>query len=254
MPTEIFEIFQRVIMYVSLAALGVMFVGYALYATRAFWNDIYYRWLHLDGFGRWGAVAAIAVMTMYGGAKHGPVANAGADDGIGLVGIYTDTTNIVVSASVTNVYTLVEVKWTNGTVTASTPVQVRNTNREAWTPLTKINPVVITGLATNLMSFAVSTNVQSYTFWWVGVDTPPIYVEDKNIVLTAFVATSTSIHLQWTCEDPLAVDFYVQTREKDTDPWTTVGHVTRGDVMSADITGFYIGKTRQWRIMSSYER
>jgi len=245
---------QRVIMYACVSALAAIGVGSALYATRKVWDKAYHDWLRLDGIGRIGAVAALVLMTMFGGAKHGPVSNAGADDGIGLVGIWTDTTNIVVSASVTNVYTLVDVKWTNGTVTTATPVSVRNSNREAWVALTKYDAEATVDLSTNVLSFTVHTNVQSYTYWWVGVDTPPIYVEEKNIVLTSFVASSTSISLAWTCEDPLATLFNVQTREKDTDPWTTVCQVPRGDTMSCSINGFWIGKTRQWRIMSSYER
>jgi len=246
--------FQRILMYVSLSALAAIGVGSVLYASRKQIDDLYHKWLHLDGFGRWGAIAAIALMTMYGGAKHGPVKNAGADADIGLANIWVETTNVVVSASVTNVYTLVEVGFTNGNVTATTPVSIRESDREAWHALTKINPTVITDLSTNLLTFAVATNVANATYWWVGTNTPPIYVESSDIKLTKAIFTSTSVHFEWTYEGEdrtLFTEFFIQYRKKETDPWTSVASVPYGDTMSCDITGFWIGETRYWRIMSS---
>ena len=148
---------------------------------------------------------ALANAIVYGAMK--PVQNAGTDEGIALVGIsveYDGTNNV----------TAVEVKFTGSNVTTATPVSVRNAETEQWRGLVKVNPTVTTDLPTNVLAFAVAGNAATNRYWWVGVDTPAVIIESQGITITNYVATSKSVRIDWTCDDPKATVFAVQRKRK----------------------------------------
>lgn len=144
-----------------------------------------------------------------------------------------------------------EVKYTAGPVTTSTPVSVRMSSTNEWTELEKINPTITTDLATNVLAFAVSGDVTQYPYWWVGENPPAIIIETTGITLTSFVATSKTVLLTWTCDDAKATTFSVQRRTQGGD-WETVGTVEKADLMSFTYQGFTIGVTHEWRIRTEY--
>ena len=185
------------------------------------------------------AVALVAAIA-YGGTK--PVQNAGADAGIALVavGVEYDATNDV---------TAVEVAFTGHNVTTTTPVSVRNAETEQWRELVKINPTVISDLATNILVFAVSGNVSTNRFWWVGTETPAVIIETTGITITHFAASSSSVQIMWTCDDPNATEYVIQRRRKGAANWETVG-VTSS--LAFVYVGFTVGETWEWRVTSTY--
>lgn len=185
------------------------------------------------------AVAASAFAIIYGGSKG---VNAGADEGIVLVGV-------TVAYDPTNDVTSVAVAWTNGTVTTATPVSVRNAESEQWRELVKIGAAIETG-ATNVLSFTVAGDESAHVFWWVGSDTPAVIVETAGITITDFVATSKSVSIAWTCDDEKAAVFAIQRRRRGTTTWETVGTTTE---YSFTFSGFTVDKSWGWRIISTYE-
>ena len=185
-------------------------------------------------------LAALALAVAYGGTK--PVKNAGADEGIALVGV-------AVEYDATNDLTAVEVTFTGANVTTATPVSVRNSERENWRELVKIGATVTTDLPTNLLAFAVSGNVSTNTFWWVGTQTPAVIIEGGGIEITYFAASSSSVQIAWTCDDPKAVEFEIQRRRKGGRTWETVG-VTPD--FAFVYSGFTVGETWEWRVSSTY--
>ena len=187
------------------------------------------------------ALLAVA-LTLYGGAKHGPVPNAGADAAIQLVSIETeyDSTNDVTS---------VEVKFTGSGVSIGTPVSVRNDQTERWRELVKFDPAITTDFTTNLLSFTAIGNVGTNRFWWVGVETPAVIIETTGIEIVLFAASSQSVQIMWNCDDPNASEFAVQRRRKGTTEWETVG-VTSS--FAFIYVGFTVGETWEWRVTSTY--
>lgn len=183
-----------------------------------------------------GLVFAIA----YGGTK--PVQNAGADEGIALV-------SVAVEYDATNDVTTVEVKFTGHNVTTATPVSVRNDQTENWRELEKIGATVTTDLATNVLAFAVSGDVSTNKFWWVGTDTPAVIIETTGITITHFAASSSSVQIMWTCDDPNATEYTIQRRRKGAAQWETVG-VTSS--LAFVYVGFTVGETWEWRVSSTY--
>ena len=184
---------------------------------------------------------AAALATMYGGAKHMAVQNAGADDGIALAGI-------TVEYDETNDVTAVEVSFTGGNVTAATPVWVRNDQAEVWRELVKDGATVTTDLATNVLAFAVTGNVSTSRYWWVGSDTPAVIVETAGITITHFAASSSAVQIEWTCDDANATVFTIQRRHKGGD-WQTVGITSS---LAFVYVGFTVGETWEWRVISIY--
>ncbi|MDD6031310.1 MAG: hypothetical protein PUE68_10890 [Kiritimatiellae bacterium] len=187
------------------------------------------------------ALVAVAVAIAYGGTK--PVQNAGSDEGIALV-------SVAVEYDETNDVSAVEVKFTGYNVTTDTPVSVRNDQTENWRELEKIGATVTTDLVTNLLAFAVSGNVSTNKYWWVGTDTPAVIIESKGIEIIHFAASSSSVQIMWTCDDPNATAYTVQRRRKGEQAWQTVG-VTSS--LAFVYVGFTIGETWEWRVSSTYE-
>ena len=185
------------------------------------------------------AVALVAAIA-YGGTK--PVQNAGADEGIALVAV-------AVEYDETNDVTAVEVSFTGHNVTTATPVSVRNDETENWRELVKIGATVTSDLSTNLLAFAVSGNVATNRFWWVGTETPAVIVETTGIEITYFAASSSSVQIMWTCDDPNATEFVIQRRRKGATQWETVG-VTSS--FAFVYVGFTVGETWEWRVTSTY--
>lgn len=181
-------------------------------------------------------------LTFYAGAKHALVPDAGADEGVQLVSIATeyDSTNDVTS---------VEVKFTGSNVTTETPISVRNDQRDVWRELQKIGATVTTDFPTNVLAFAVSGNVGTNHYWWAGWDTPAVIIETAGITVNHFAASSSSVEIMWTCDDPKAVEFSIQRRRKGTAEWETVG-VTSS--LAFIYVGFTVGETWEWRVMSTY--
>lgn len=185
-------------------------------------------------------LVAVAVAIAYGGTK--PVQNAGADNGIALV-------SVAVGYDATNDVTAVEVKFTGHNVTTATPVSVRNGQTENWRELEKIGATVTTDFATNLLAFAVAGNVSTNTYWWVGTETPAVIIESKGIEITHFAASSRSVEIMWTCDDPNATEYTIQRRRKGEQAWQTVG-VTSS--LAFVYVGFTVGETWEWRVSSTY--
>ena len=189
------------------------------------------------------ALALLTIaFTFYGGAKHGAVPNAGADAGIALVSVATEYDG-------TNDVTSVEVRFTGQGVTTATPVSVRNDQTELWRELEKIGAEVTTDLATNVLSFGVSGNVGTNRYWWVGTETPAVIIETKGIKIVHFAASSSSVQIMWTCDDPNATEFAVQRRRKRTAAWETVGVTTS---FAYVYVGFTVGETWEWRVSATY--
>lgn len=188
-------------------------------------------------------LTAIVLAAMYGGSKHTGVQNKGADEGIVLSALTTDYDS-------TNDVTEVIVSFSSGTVTAETPVSVRPYSDVSWTELVKSNAVVNLELSPHTLTFLVQGNVGTNAYWWVGSDTPAVIIESKGIEILYFAASSRSVQIMWSCDDPLATEFMVQRRRKDTDPWETVGVTTSTSYV---YTGFTVGETWTWRVISTYE-
>lgn len=186
-------------------------------------------------------LVAVAVAIAYGGTK--PVPNAGADEAIALVGV-------AVEYDSTNEVTAVEVKFTGHNVTTATPVSVRNAETEQWRELEKIGATVTTDLATNVLAFAVSGDVSTNRFWWVGTETPAVIIETTGITIEHFAASSSSVQIMWTCDDPNATEYVIQRRRKGAAQWETVG-VTSS--LAFVYVGFTVGETWEWRVSSTYE-
>lgn len=186
------------------------------------------------------ALVAVAVAIAYGGTK--PVQNAGADEGIALV-------SVAVEYDETNDVTAVEVSFTGHNVTTATPVSVRNDQTENWREMEKIGATVTTDLATNLLAFAVAGDVSTNKFWWVGTETPAVIIETTGITITHFAASSSSVQIMWTCDDPNATEYMIQRRRKGAAQWETVGVTTS---LAFVYVGFTVGETWEWRVSSTY--
>ena len=113
----------------------------------------------------------------------------------------------------------------------------------------KIGATITTDFTTNLLAFAVSGNVSTNHYWWAGTETPAVIVETTGIEITYFAASSQSVQLMWTCDDPNASEFAVQRRRKGTTEWETVG-VTSS--FAFIYVGFTVGETWEWRVTSTY--
>ena len=183
-----------------------------------------------------------AALTIYAGAKHRLV-DAGADAAISLVsvGVEYDSTNDVTS---------VEVRFVGSGVTTSTPVSVRNDETENWRELTKIGADITADYSTNILSFAAAGNVSTNRFWWVGNDTPAVIIETRGITIEYFAASSSSVQIAWSCDDPNATEFTIQRRRKGATHWETVG-VTSS--LAFVYVGFTVGETWEWRVSSTYQ-
>lgn len=221
----------------ALAVLSVVYVALVCGpAIRQQWA----KFRILGGIEKALAAVALVVVIAYGGTK--PVQNAGADAGIALVGV-------AVEYDETNDVTAVEVTFTGHNVTTATPVSVRNAETEQWRELAKIGATVTSDLATNLLAFAVSGNVSTNRYWWVGTETPAVIVETTGITIEFFAASSSSVQIAWSCDDPNATEFSIQRRRKGTTQWETVG-VTSS--LAFAYVGFTVGETWEWRVSSTY--
>lgn len=184
-----------------------------------------------------------AALTLYAGAKHViHPPDAGCDEGFSVVEIVADYVS-------SNGVTTVDVKFTGNGVTTSTPVSVRNDEAEEWRELTKIDPSVTIDLPTNILTFVVSGNAETNRFWWVGVDKPSIIVETTGIEIVFFLATSHSVQIAWTCDDPRATEFSIQRRHRGEATWDTVAVTTD---TAFEYVGFTVGETWEWRVISTY--
>jgi len=183
----------------------------------------------------------LAALVYYGGAKQSSI-DAGADDGITLA-------DVIVDYDSTNDYTQVWVYYTAGNVTVNTPVSVRNAESEQWRELVKQNAEITTDLSTNILSFAAWGNPATNRYWWVGVDTPAVIIESEGIKITRFVATSKSVNILWTCDDPRATSFEVQRRLKGSTAWETVAETS---LLGYTHAGFTVGQSWEWRVIAVY--
>ena len=167
---------------------------------------------------------------------------AGADERIALV-------SVIAAYDETNDVTSVEVNFMGHNVTTATPVSVRNDQTESWRELEKIGAIVTTDFATNTLAFAVSGNVSTNAFWWVGTETPAVIIESKGIEITHFAASSRSVEIMWTCDDPNATEYVIERRRKGEAKWETV-RVTSS--LAFVYVGFTVGETWEWRVSSTY--
>ena len=188
------------------------------------------------------ALVAVSVAIVYGSMK--PVKDAGADEGIALV-------SVAVEYDKTNDVTAVEVRFTGNNVTTATPVSVRNDQTENWRELDKIGAIVTTDFATNTLAFAVAGNVTTNKFWWVGTETPAVIIETTGITITHFAASSSSVQIAWTCDEPNAYEYIIQRRRKGAKDWEweTVGTTTS---LAFVYVGFTVGETWEWRVITPH--
>ena len=223
------------VLAISLAVCVALAIGPRL---REVWRN-YKRLKVLDR-----AVVAVGLISAiaYGGTKPHHVPNAGADDGIALIGIDAEYDS-------TNDVTAVEVSFTGNNVTTTTPVSVRNSQTENWRELVKIGATVTSDFATNVLAFAVAGNVATNRFWWVGTETPAVIIETTGIEITYFAASSSSVQIMWLCDDPNATEFIVQRRRKNAAQWETVA-VTSS--FAFVYVGFTVGETWEWQVTSTY--
>ena len=212
----------------------------AAFGVRPHLREIWRKFKALKVVERAAVVVGLIAAIAYGGKK--PVQNAGADAGIALV-------SVAVEYDATNNVTAVEVKFTGHNVTTATPVSVRNDQTENWRELEKIGATVTTDLATNVLAFAVSGDVSTNRFWWVGTETPAVIIESKGIEITHFAASSRAVEIMWTCDDPNATEYVIQRRRKGTAQWETVG-VTSS--LAFVYVGFTVGETWEWRVSATY--
>ena len=187
-------------------------------------------------------VAAVGFFLAFVSGATKTVPNAGADEAIALVGVaveYDETIEV----------TAVEVSFVGNNVTTATPVSVRNAETEQWRELEKIGATVTTDLATNVLAFAVSGDVSTNRFWWVGTETPAVIIETTGITIEHFAASSSSVQIMWTCDDPNATEFVIQRRRKGAANWETVGATSS---LAFIYVGFTVGETWEWRVTSTY--
>ena len=219
----------------------IAFVALLAFAAAPVIGEAWRKWRKRGPMAVIVGFAAVYLAMHCGATKPHVVPNAGADDGIALVCIEAEYDS-------TNDVTAVNVKFTAGDVTAATPVLVRNAESEQWRALEKIDATVTTG-QTNVLAFAVAGNAATNRYWWVGVDTPPVVIEDAGITITNFVATSKFVHIDWTCENPKATVFALQRQLEGEAQFETVTTTTANSITFG---GFTVGKTTKWRITSTY--
>lgn len=225
----------------ALFLFAIMIVALVAFAAAPVIGEAWIKWRKRGKLDKVVSLVAVGIAIAYGGSKSHDVPNAGADAGIALVGISAEYDS-------TNDVTAVNVKFTAGDVTVSTPVSVRNAESEQWRALEKIDATVTTG-QTNVLAFAVAGNAATNRYWWVGVDTPPVVIEDAGITITNFVATSKFVHIDWTCENPKATVFALQRQIEGEAQFETVTTTTANSITFG---GFTVGKTTKWRITSTY--
>lgn len=241
--------FQRILMYVCLSALAVFIVGACFGYIDKVARDIFGKFKRLGLINSLIIACIVIPIIMYGGSKKTPVKHPGGDVGLQVVGIYADLTNEVVEVGITNTYTDVTVEFLGTIVAQTTPVWVRMSETNEWTELVKMNPTIYYDGVTNHLDFGVSGDVKVYPWWWVGDDTPAIHIETTGITITYFLASSQSIAVTWECKYPRATTFVVQYRNGPQDEWHTV---LETEAKNALISGFFINRTTQWRISSTY--
>ena len=225
----------------ALFLFAIMIVALLAFAAAPVIGEAWRKWRKRGKLDKVVSLVAVGIAIAYGGSKSHDVPNAGADDGIALVGISAEYDS-------TNDVTAVNVKFTTGDVTTATPVLVRNAESEQWRALEKIDATVTPG-QTNVLAFAVAGNAATNRYWWVGVDTPPVVIEDAGITITNFVATSKFVHIDWTCENPKATVFALQRQLEGEAQFETVTTTTANSITFG---GFTVGKTTKWRITSTY--
>lgn len=218
----------------ALFMLAVTVVALVAFAVAPVVREGWRKWRKRASAGV--AVAASAFAIIYGGSKG---VNAGADEGIVLA-------EVTANYDPTNDVTAVAVKWTEGTVSTSTPVSVRNAESEQWRELVKIGAAIETG-ATNVLSFTVAGDESAHGFWWVGFDTPAVIVETAGITITNFVATSKSVSIAWTCDATNQQYFTVQRKHPADAEWQVAGDVWTNTTFA--LSGFTVGETWMWRII-----
>ncbi len=228
----------------GLTAVGVFF---ALLFFAVCLAVVIYR-ACADAFGKMrpGEKKAIALfaaaLTFYAGAKHViRPPDAGADEGVSVVEIVADYVT-------SNDVTTVDVKFVGSGVTTATPVSVRNDASEEWRELEKLEATISVDLATNVLGIVVAGNAETNRFWWVGTDKPSIIVETTGIEIVYFLATSHSVQIAWTCDDPHATEFAIQRRRRG-ETWDTVAVTTD---TAFEYIGFTVGESWEWRVISTY--
>lgn len=252
--SETYALYQHVLLVVCAAALVCVGVAALFAALAPILNTVWSKWLRLDGWGRSVCTAGFAFAVLYGGSKGfwTPVRDGGADEGIGLVGIYTGVSNDVVEVAgvvTTNHIPMVAVMWTNGTVTAATPVSYRASNTNDWTAAVKTNPEIVTEGTTNILQFVVSEDLSGYPMWWAGDDLPATIITSVSIDITAYVETADYIRIEWACQQPLATEFNVYYKKTTDSDWSLVTTTSNKWIQ---VGGFYVGANGDWKITSSY--
>lgn len=228
--------FTAALLFGAALLVGIAFIAIAAPHVRDLFRKMRRHKLEAALF-----AAVLAEIAYYGGSKQSNI-DAGADDGITLA-------DVIVDYDSTNDYTQVWVYYTAGNVTVTTPVSVRNAESEQWRELVKHNAEITTDLSTNILAFSVWGNPATNRFWWVGVDTPAVIIESEGIKITRFVATSKSVNILWTCDDPRATSFEVQRRLRGTTAWETVAETS---LLGYTHAGFTIGQSWEWRVIAVY--
>lgn len=226
----------------AVSAVALLLLIVAVFAIASAWPIIRDALKRLAPGARRVFLFSAAAATLWAGAKFISVRNAGADAGIALCAVEYehDTTNST---------TAVRVTFTGSGVGLATPVSYRNAETENWTEVEKIAPTITTDGATNALNFTAAGLVGTNLYWWVGTETPAVIIETKGIEITHFTASSSSVQIMWTCDDPNATEFAIQRRRKGAAQWETVGVTTS---LAFVYVGFTVGETWEWRVSSTY--
>lgn len=252
--------FQLFCAYLSLAGLAVLVAVVVFRKFAPLWEEIWRKWLHLDGFGRVIVVVGFCLATMYGGSKGfwGRVQHDGGDDILTVTGIYTAVSNVVdtsVTPAVTNHVPMVRVEWLGNGGTAYTPVSIRESETNEWKEIVKLDPVVSIEGVTNVLQFVAETNYANVAYWWFGVDKPAIVVTEEGIEIREFWVTTRKVHLAWVCGETEATSFVIRRREQGNADWEDVAAVPAQYGVVNSWTGhlFTVDKTYDWMIQTTIQ-
>lgn len=249
-----YQIYQQVLMGCCIVALVAIAAALLAVGVSLGWHRLVGEWLKGDKFGRIVALVAFCGIAYYGATKQDwrRVPHDGADDDIGIVGVFTCISNDVQEVggvAVTNEIPLVMVAYTNGTVTSATEISYRESDTNDWTGVVAVDSWHETDGTINMFVMTVSEDMSSHRYWWVGSNKPATIITSSDIVVTLYRETADYVRFEWTCTQPLATEFIIWNKETTETEWHFVA--TTGNKY-IQLDGFYVGKNRDWKISSTY--
>jgi hypothetical protein len=241
-----------------LACCGLAATGLLMFAvgTDRFWTFLRSRLGRVD---TWVGIAAVCLATMYGGSKPVDVTDrTEADAGIEVAYVTIDVTNIVDSAtSETTTATRVEIGYTAGDVTESTPFWGKMGLTNDWTAIERTGVDIRSDVApggTNVVSFWTS-GALGWNYYWFGFDPPKVITDDATITITEFTVTSKKVTIGWLCDNANFTTFSVYAKKETEATWHEIGAVDAVAAGSTNVferSGFTVDVTTSYRIRGEY--